>query len=292
MIDIAIVACLMLSQSSEEAQTFNTKLDFYYFNQFESSVTTGGNVEASSGGTSLRLDSQVTNDDNLMFDFQFQKTDWKFGGTTGLGGDDPWGTVNTIEFVVQWTHKYTDESQWFAAGFVRASYEDGASTDTKAGGSFGLVHSFSSDLTLGLGVGVVGEAQADPRVFPLFVVEWKLTDTLRIRSAMAARFAGRRGLELVWTPQDSWTYGVGLSYEYNRFKLDDSGIAPNGAGETTSYPLVLRATHKASSSCDLTFFGGIVFGGNLEVTDQSRQLIRSTDYESAGVIGIFGQLRF
>ena len=69
MIDIAIVACLMLSQSSEEAQTFDTKLDFYYFNQFESSVTTGGNVEVSSSGTSLRLDSQVTNDDNLLFDF-------------------------------------------------------------------------------------------------------------------------------------------------------------------------------------------------------------------------------
>ena len=109
---------------------------------------------------------------------------------------------------------------------------------------------------------------------------------------MTARFAGRRGLELIWTPQGSWTYGVGLSYEYNRFKLDDSGIAPNGAGETTSYPLILRATHKASPTCDITLLGGIVFGGHLEVTDQSRQLIRSTDYENAGVIGIFGQLRF
>ncbi len=288
----AIFACVLFSQSGEGAQAFNTKLDFHHFKQFESSVTSGGNVEASASGVELRLDTQITNDDNLLFDFQYQRTVWNFGGTTGLGGDDPWGTVNTIDFNIQWTHQYNDTSQWFAAALVRASYEDSASTDTNVGGSFGLIHSFSSDLTLGLGVGIIGETQADPLVFPIFIVEWKLSDTLRLRSALTARFAGRRGVELVWTPQDKWSFGVGLSYEYNRFKLDESGIAPNGAGETTSLPLTMRATYKASPTFDVTVLGGIVFGGHLEVTDQSRQLIRSTDYENAGVIGVFGQLRF
>ncbi len=292
MMTLATIACLMVTQSGTATPTYNATLDFHYYHQFESSVTSGGNVEVSYSGTDLRIDTPVTNDDDLQYRFQYQRDDWSFGGTTGLGGDNPWNTINTVDFAVQWTHQYNKKTSWFVGGIIRASYEDSATMTPRAGGSIGVVHSFSSNVTLGGGVGVIGQAQEDPRVFPLFVVEWKIKDTLRLTSDLSTRFGSRTGLELVWSPRDDWSFGVGYSYSFSRFRLDDSGFAPNGAGEATSWPLTLRATYKASPSFNLTFVGAIVFGGNLEVTNQSRELLRSTEYENAGAIGILGQIRF
>lgn len=292
MMTLATIACLMASQSGTDAPTYNTTLDFHYYHQFESSITSGGNVEVSYTGVELRIDIPVTNDDDLQYRLQYQLDDWSFGGTTGLGANNPWNTVNTIDFALQWTHQYNSKTSWFVGGIIRASYEDSASMTPRAGGTVGVVHSFSSDVTLGIGAGIIGQAQDDPRVFPLFVVEWKINDTLRLTTNLSTRFGSRTGLELVWSPRDDWSFGTGYSYSYSRFRLDDSGFAPNGAGEATSWPLTFRATYKASPTFDLSFVGAIVFGGHLEVTNQSRQLISSTDYENAGAIGIFGQLRF
>jgi len=292
MMNIAMMTCLMLLQTGEETPTYNTTLDFHYYNQFNSSITSGGDIEVTSLGAELRIDTSVTDDDELQYRFQYQRDDWNFGGTTGLGGNNPWDTVNTVDFALQWTHQYNNKTQWWVGGIVRASYEDNASMSPKAGANVGIAHSFTSDLTLGVGVGIIGQVHDDPRVFPLFVVEWQLSDNLRLTSDIATRFGSRTGLELVWAPRDDWTFGAGLSYSFSRFELDDTGLAPNGAGEATSMPLTFRATYVASPTFDITFLGGIVFGGELEVTNQSRNLIRSTKHENAGGIGILGRIRF
>ena len=286
------IICMILAQNGGDSPTYNTKLDFHYYHQFDASINSGGNVEVSSAGAELRINHPASDNDDLLFRFQYQQDDWDFGGITGLGGLDPWDKINTVDFALLWTHQYDNKTSWFIGGIARASYEDGASTNTKAGGSAGIVHSFTSDLTLGIGAGIIGQVHDDPRVFPVFIVEWKLNDTLRLTSDLSTRFGSRTGLELVWTPRNDWTFGVGYSYSYSRFRLDETGFAPNGAGEATSWPLTFRATHKVSPTFDLTFFGGFVFDGHLEVTNQSRQLMQSRDYENAGAIGILGQIRF
>jgi hypothetical protein len=86
--------------------------------------------------------------------------------------------------------------------------------------------------------------------------------------------------------------GAGLSYEYSRFRLDGSGIAPNGAGEATAFPLTLRATRRLSPAFDITLYGGFVFSGHLDVIDSTKQIIRNRDYDMTGSIGILGQLKF
>ena len=288
----AAILCMMLAQTGADSPTYNTKLDFHYFHQFDASINSGGEVGFSSMGAELRINQPVTDNDDLLYRFQYQLDDWDFGGTTGLGGNDPWDKINTLDFALQWTHQYDQKSSWFIAAIARASYEDSASMNTKAGGTVGIVHSFSSDLTLGVGVGIIGQVHDDPRVFPVFVVDWKLNETLKVTSDISTRFGSRTGIELVWTPRKDWSFGVGYSYSFSRFRLDETGFAPNGAGEATSWPLTFRATHKVSPTFDLSFIGGIIFDGHLEVTNQSRQLIQSTDYEHAGAIGIFGQIRF
>ena len=290
MMNLATMMCVMMSQTG--TPSYSTTLDFHYYHQFDSSITSGGDIEVSNAGVELRVVQQLTSDDELQFRFQYQKDDWNFGGTSGLGSLNPWDTVNTLDFSFQWTHTSNEKTRWFAGALVRASYEDSASMDPQFGATAGIVHSFSSNFTLGAGAGIIGQVREDPRIFPIFVLEWKLTDTLRLTSDISTRFGSRTGVELVWKPRDDWSFGAGYSYSFSRFRLDDSGTAPNGAGEATSTPFTLRATYAASPTFDITFFGGITFGGTLEVTNQSKVVIQTTEYENAGGIGILGRIRF
>ncbi len=289
---ITLIACVLCAQTESTTPTYNAKLDFHYIHQFESSIDSGGDVEVSSYGGEFRLDNKLTNSDDLQFRFQFQQDDWDFSGTSGLGFDDPWDSIDTVDLALTWTHHFNKSTQWFFGGIGRASYEEDASDGTVYGGTVGFIKSFTSDFTLGLGVGVIEQVLDDVRWFPVFVLDWKLDHNLKLTSDISTRFGTRTGVELVWTPSSDWSLGAGISYGYRRFRLDDSGFAQNGAGETTSWPLTLRATYHASPSFDLTFLGGIVFNGRIEVINQQKTTIERQDYDSAGAIGVIGQIRF
>ncbi|MDP7005605.1 MAG: DUF6268 family outer membrane beta-barrel protein [Phycisphaerales bacterium] len=292
MLNIAIAACLFVTTTDTQNSQFSTVLNFHYAHQFEAPIDGGGDIGLSSTGTELIINSGVTDNDDLQFRFQYQNDDWDFSGPSGLGAINPWETITTVDFALQWTHKFNEKSQWFVGGILKTSYEGSFSDGIVAGGTVGVVHAFSDNFTFGVGAGVIQQELDDERLFPVFVLEWKLNETLRITSDITTRFGSRTGAELVWTPRDEWSLGLGFSYGYSRFRLDNSGVAPNGAGEATSWPLTLRATYHASPKFDLTFFGGIVFNGHLDVTNQSSQLVQSRNYDSAGAIGIFGKIKF
>ena len=290
MITLALTATLLCQAEPNSAETLQSSLNFHYYQQFNSSITGGGDIKMTSAGAELRLISDITNSDEIEFRFQFQRDDYDFSGNTGFGSLDAWGEVQTIDFTTVWTHEYDQQNRWYFGGIVRAAYEESASANVQGGGTVAFAHSFSSDLTIGGGVGVIGQANDDPRAFPIIILDWKLTDKLRLSSDLSTRFGSRTGLELIWTPRDDWSFGVGYSYSYSRFRLDGSGFAPDGAGEASSYPLTFRATYTASPAFSLTFFGGIVFDGHLEVTNNNRALMQSVDYDNAGVIGLFGKI--
>jgi hypothetical protein len=292
MFSITLVVCFLSAQNETATPTYNAKLDFHYVHQFEASIDNGGDVGLTSYGTEFRLDNKMTNSDDLQFRFQFQRDNWDFSGNSGLGQDNPWDSINTVDLALTWTHSYSNSTQWFIGGIGRTSYEQDAKDGTVFGGSVGFIHSFSSDFTLGFGAGVIEQELDDPRWFPVFVLDWQLGTNLKLSSDISTRFGGRTGVELIWDPNENWTVGAGYSYGYSRFRLDNSGIAPKGAGEVTSWPLTLRATYHASPTFDLTFLGGIVFNGQIEVVDQQKTVIERQDFESTGAIGIWGQIRF
>ncbi len=290
--NVTLLISLVLAQVAEPSPSYNTTLNFHYYHQFESSIENGGDVEVSYTGAELRIDNMIGDEDDLQFRFAYQRDDWSFGGASGLGSLNPWETINTVEFSLQWMHQFNNQNRWYFGAIGKASYEDSASTSTQAGGTIAMAHSFSSGFTLGGGVGIIGQVNADPRLFPIFILNWKLADNLRLTSDISTRFGSRTGVELVWSPREDWEFGAGYSYSFQRFKLDGNGYAPNGAGEATAWPLSLRATYQVTPKFELTFLGGIVFGGHLEVVSSGRQLLQSEDFENAGAIGILGQISF
>jgi len=287
-----VIPMILLAAPIAHAQTqYKTTLDFNAVHQFGTSIDSGGKAEVTRAGFELRVDTAMTDIDDLQFRFQYQRDDWDFSGA-GFGATNPWGTIDTIDASFQWLHQYNETTKWFASGLVRSSYEDSYSDGVVLGGALGLIHSYSSNVTLGLGLGVIEQQKDDELLFPVFVLEWNISETLRLTSDISSRFGSRTGVELVWSPQNDWSFGLGVAYDYNRFRLDNTGVAPGGAGEATSIPLSLRATRHVSPTFDLTLYGGIAFGGKLEVINAASKTISSTDYDAAGMIGVLGQVRF
>ncbi len=287
---------LLLTLLCIPAQTtiaeFDAKLDFFYTNQFNSNIDNGGEIGISRGGLELRLGKKVTDQDSMKFKFKAMRDDYDFGGVAGLGLQNPWSSIDTVDFALSWFHAVDQDKTLFAAGLVRSSYEHDFSDGLVGGGSAGFIQRYSPTLTLGLGVGIIGQIHDDPYVFPVLVLDWEISENLRVTSDLVTRFGSQTGVELVWTPNSEWSVGVGISYDYSRFRLNDSGIAPNGAGEATSWPLSFRATRHVSPDFDITFYGGVVYNGELRLFDQARNQLSIDNYDEAGVIGIMGQIRF
>jgi len=291
MLPIAITIPLLLTAAQTSSHQYNATLDLHAIHQFDSSLDGGGEVGVTRSGFELRVNTPMTNEDELQFQFQYQQDSWDFSGG-GLGALDPWGKIKTVDLSLRWSHKYNENTRWYFGALYRSSYEDTYSNGTVAGVSATVVHTFSPDVTLGVGAGIIEQIREDDRVFPLFVVEWNISEDLRLTSDLSTRFGSRTGVELEWSPRSDWSLGVGISYEYNRFHLDNTGIAPSGAGEATAYPLTLRATYHMSPTSDITFYGGIVYAGNIEVTNSNKAIIQSSDYDPAGTFGILGRFRF
>ncbi|MDP7008230.1 MAG: hypothetical protein QGI78_01520 [Phycisphaerales bacterium] len=276
------------------AESFDAKLDLHLTKQFDSSIDTGGQVEASRYGAEFRLDYTATEDDVFQLRYQYQRDDWTFSGSTGMGNDNPWGLVTTVDLALQWTHQLNETTQLFGGPIVKWSSDDGAnqSDSDVFGGMAGFAHAFSDNLVLGGGLGVIEQLEDDDRLFPVLVLDWKLKDDLKLTSDITTRFGSRIGVELVWSPLDAWTLGAGISYDYSRFRLDDVGYAPDGVGEATSMPLHLRATFHPSETVDITILAGVVFSGELSVYDSAGSTLQSENYNSAGAIGILARFRF
>ena len=289
-----ITALLLLTTCVAQAEVFKAKLDLHLAEQFDSSIDNGGKVGVSRYGAELRLDMHMFENDDLQLRFAYQRDEWDFSGSTGLGGDDPWDQVNTVDLALQWTHQLESKNQLFGGPLIRWSGDAGAnqSDSDVLGGLVGITHVYSDTLVLGGGVGVIGSLEDDSRLFPVIVIDWKLSDDVRLSSDLTNRFGSKTGVELVWTPREDWSLGVGIAYDYNRFRLDNDGVAPGGVGEAISIPLTLRASYHPSPSVDITVFGGAVFGGELSVVDSAGSTLQTENYDSAGTIGLLARIRF
>ena len=292
MLYLVLSTSLLLISGQTETRQFDMTLNFHAVHQFDASLNDGGDVGMNRIGFELRWDEKFTESDDIAFRFQTQHDNWNFAGTSGMAAQDPFDKINTVEIGAQWYHSVSPKTTWFFGSLIRSSYEHDFNDGLVFSGNIGLIHNYSSTLTYGFGLGAMGQVHDDAKIFPVLILNWEINPDLRLTSDISTRFGSRIGVELVYTGRKDWTVGVGISSEYGRFSLDNSGVAPSGAAEVTSMPLSLRATYHASSTFDLTFYGGVVFAGRIEVIDQQGVELLGQDYDPVGAFGIIGQFRF
>ncbi len=147
-------------------------------------------------------------------------------------------------------------------------------------------------MTIGPGIGVLSQLEDSASIFPILIVDWKITDRLSLETGRGLGATQGPGLDFKYRLSDAWTLGIGGRYESQRFRLDDKGVAPGGIGGDRSIPLYLSATYSRGRDLQISAVAGVELDGELRLEDSNGRLISRDDYESAPFLGGTFNFRF
>ncbi len=213
--------------------------------------------------------------------------DWNFGTPNAFGAQAPWTSLNAPSIGANLRYRYSDQLFLFVSPQVGWNYESGASADQgmSYGAAFGAIYAYSPTLTLGLGAAAFRQVNRT-NVFPILIVNWKITDKLTLSNPLEAGPTGGPGIELSYAFRDQWDLGVGMAFRDTRFRLKDDGPQPNGIGEDKGLPLFAHVTYSPAKAFKLDFYAGAILNGRLKVLDSNGSTVTSTDYGAQPVLGI------
>jgi hypothetical protein len=219
--------------------------------------------------------------------------DYSFSDPAAFGGKAPWNVVRRYGVAAPmifgvgdgWALTVIPSVDWFR--------ENGA--DEGEALSFGGVLSasrlFDGGNRLGLGVGVFQRFEKTS-VFPLLLVDWKLSDRWRLTNPLSAGPTGPAGLEIDYRFDDRWSAGLGAAWRTTRFRLSEAGPVPNGIGEERGFPVFLRATRSFGRGISMNLYAGVVAAGQLRVEDQNGNGLREVDTDPAPLVGVTFSARY
>ena len=219
---------------------------------------------------------------------------YDFTGKSVFSNSSPWEDIHTVRLGAPVRWGLDNDWSVYLLPSLRVTAESGGSwNDALTGGVFaGAAYRFSDQLTIGPGIGIMSQLEDDATIFPLLLVDWKITGRLSLETGQGLAATQGPGLTLDWRVTDRWHLVFGGRYEKQRFRLDDNGEVPGGIGENTSFPLFTGATCEFSSKIRASAVGGVELGGELRREDRDGRLIAEDEYDPALFLGITFAGRF
>ena len=255
--------------------------------RMDSDLDSGG--EAGYGGLLMSLGRSWSLDDRstLGFGLDFGHQDWRFDNPGSFGGVAPWDQVDRFGLSVPFTYGTGGGWTLGISPTVEYSGESGAqfSDALEYGALLSLVKPIRDDLTLGFGFGVYGRIE-ETSVFPVLIVNWRITERLRLSNPAAAGPSGPAGLELSYSLGSGWEAGIGGAYRSNRFRLDRDGPFPDGVGEYRRIPVLARVGRRFSDALSLNLYAGVSVNSELRVEDANGRGLYQEDLDPAATFGL------
>ena len=192
--------------------------------QGSADLSGGGGFEASGGMFRAGVDGPVGSGHRAGLTLTYEYTDYSFSSPAAFGHVAPWTDVHHLGLAVAVLLPLP--SAWSL--LVRPSFdffmEDGADWGeaTTYGAVLAVSKRFGADLRLGLGVSAFDRLE-EVGVMPFPVVDWRITDQLRLTNPLDAGPTGGAGLELSYQLDGGWTIGAGGAFRSARFRLRDRG---------------------------------------------------------------------
>lgn len=289
------------AQQEAEAQTAsgsNTDLSFKIHlgleNSFKAGLDQGGDLSIFRIRAGVTGETSLSQETDLAVSLDYGVDLYNFDGTTGFGGVDPWEDIHTFGIAAIFTTDMSNDWKVFGGPVFQFAREDNADLDESfiGGGVIGATYKVDSDLTVGGGFGIVSQIEDDARLFPIFVLNWQIRDDLVLTSNTSGGATGKSGIELVYDIGGGWEAGIGGYFEFNRFRLDDEGIAPNGIGEETRIPIQARLSCELGDYVDFDFFAGFNLTSEVELADTRGLVLGKDDLDGAALVGVMISLSF
>ncbi|MHC5112962.1 MAG: hypothetical protein ACYTGP_00875 [Planctomycetota bacterium] len=262
--------------------------------QFESTLDNGGEVTVGRIGGGLAISTQLTTDLSMRLGFGYEMHAYDFKGGVGFAGLQLWDDIHFLRMGAQFTYTLDEDWSLFGGPIAMSSREDDGDWDDSwtAGGIAGAMLRVDEGLTIGLGIGVTSQLQDSARWFPAVIIEAELSSNWRLTTRGNAGITSDAGLEAVYDLGDDWEFGVGGTYNFRRFRLDNTGSAPNGVGQEEGFVFYLRLGWDPSPDVSITGRVGMTLGAEFEGEMSNGIIFAESDYDPAAVLGIVGTLRF
>lgn len=213
---------------------------------------------------------------------------YDFSASGGFAALQPWSNIHSyrVSAPVRWG--FDDKWTLFVIPTLRSTAESGADLDNgvQGGGFAGFSYRFSDRLTLGPGIGVLTQIEDSASVFPVILIDWKITNRLSLRTGSGTGATLGPGLVLDWRVSEKWSLSLGGRYERLRLRLDDHDLAPDGVGEDRAFPIFGGIQYTYSQRFHVSFVGGVEVGGKLSLFDRDGNEIIEESYDPSPFIGL------
>lgn len=210
------------------------------------------------------------------------------------GAQSPWSGIRDARVSVPISFGFGERGRAIVIPSVRWNAEPDA--DLADGQTEGVIAAvfwrLSDSLTIGPGVGVFSELSDDTDVFPFLAIDWAITDRWKLSTGQGVGATEGPGLELSYQTTKALSLGVAARYESTQFRLDDSGLAPDGIGEARAVPVVLTLDWRPNPGVSVSAFAGVETGGELTLRDEDGSIVSESDVDPAAVLGAQVIVRF
>ena len=222
---------------------------------------------------------------SLAFGYGYDGYDFK--GENGFSGMQPWDDIHTFRLSAPLRFNKGRNWSFFVVPTLRVTGESGADlNDSLTGGGFaGFAYRFNERLSIGPGVGIMTQIEDDVSIFPILIINWKITDRISLETGRGLGATLGPGISLNWRISEKYHLALGGRYEKLRFRLDDSSETPEGIGQDESFPIYAGITYNFNSAATISLIGGIETAGGLQLEDPDGNFIEEQDYEIAPFLG-------
>lgn len=261
--------------------------------QMNTNIVDGGSFSWQDASANVNVTRQFTSAWSAGVSARYNYQNWSWSDLQNLGGRAPWTAINTPALGMNFG--YTPAPGW-RIGFaptVEWSGESGTGTGGTAtyGAVMSVARTFSKDLTLGVGAGVFRQID-ETKVFPYLLVNWNITDRLRLSNPLPAGPSGGAGLELSYALTDRWTLGAGGTYRSYRFRLNENSPVPNGIGQNSFIPVFARLSYSIDRTSSIALYAAATTAGRLSATDSDGTTQFSNNYQTGFAVALTFSKRF
>lgn len=261
--------------------------------QFDTDLDEGGSYNAKrftiQAGHGYSWDPRT----NVSLALGYSYDGYSFSQGTGIAAITPWEDIHSLSLGLPIRKGIGEDWSAFLIPSIRSTGESGSDFDeTITGGVLtGFAYRFGDRLTIGPGIGVVSQLEESATVFPVIIIDWKITDKLSLETGRGLGATLGPGLTLNYQANREWNLAIGGRYEKLRFRLDKDGAVPGGVGEDKSFPFFASCSYSFSPKTVVSLVGGVELGGELVLEDSDGRRIKKESSDPGGFLGLTFSVR-
>jgi hypothetical protein len=261
--------------------------------QFSGDLEQGGGAQWSSATLSGSVTRQFVPAFAAGLSLRYDDEDWRIGSPGAFGGKAPWQHLQRPGASLNLSLALSTTLLVGVSPVVEWAYDSRASASHAMvyGAVFSAAKVFSPRFTAGAGASVTQQFYSR-KATPFVIVNWRLTDRIRIANAAPAGPLGGAGVELRYAPTPEWELAGGGVWRSDRWRLEGEGSTAGRVGETSFVPLLARLSRKfgPKARCDLQT--GVSARNKLTVKDSDGNEIAHDGFGVVPIISATFSARF